>query len=165
MLETQVPSGKRSVQIPRESIEVQDESGQGMPAGEARDSGEHLPESARVHEGGQTQMENQDVPETGPVLLGDEVMIEGLSQDELQLRDEQSTPHQVKLEENDMLAALNLLQSDAEPEFTQNRCFEEQRSGPQPGLPIPLHLLSRDNQAKCSPTHLLATQHISHVPL
>lgn len=91
-------------------------------------------------------------------------MIETLSQDELQLRDEQNTPHQFEQEEYDQTVTNNLPQSNTEPELPQSGHLEQQ-------IPGSLHysrcndgLLGRDNHVKGSPIHPLATPHTSHTP-
>lgn len=147
VLETSVPPGERSAPTCREPAGVQ-----------ARNSGKHLPEPAGIPEGGQTWMENQAVSETVPVPLVGKVMMEGPNQEELQLRDEQSTPHGVELEENDMSAALHSPQSAAEPEFPHNGCFEEQTPGSQPYSLIPVRRSTRRRQ----PGQMLTYSSLGH---
>lgn len=107
-----------------------------MPVTETADIVEDLPDMAEVHEGGQLGREGQVEPETGPTLV-DDVVMEEAGQDEWQLKGEVET-HQDDLQSSDSPAALNLPQSDAEPQSPQCGWSEEQITDSQSSPSTPL---------------------------
>lgn len=135
--QTQVQPTERSVQ----SLRGYDEIGRRMPVTETADIVEDLPDMAEVHEGGQSGREGQVEPETGPTIV-DDVVMEEAGQDEWQLKSEAET-HQNDLQSRDSPAALNLPQSDAEPESPQRGSGEEQITDLQSRPSTPLRRSTR----------------------